>query len=86
MEESIATDENRMKLMQAAWEYASLLRTHIHKENRIMFPMAERVLTEPQLEKLYEDFEEHEEKGFGQGRHAELHALLESLQEKYPVQ
>jgi hypothetical protein len=52
----------------------------------IMFPMAERVLTEPQLEKLYAGFEEHEEKVMGQGRHEELHATLKSLQEKYPLQ
>jgi hypothetical protein len=37
------------------------------------------------LEKLYEEFEEHEEKVIGQGRHAELHAMLKSLQEKYPM-
>jgi hemerythrin-like domain-containing protein len=85
MEEAIATDVDRTKLAQAARDYASLLRTHIHKEKMILFPMAERVLTEPQLEKLFEGFEEHEEKVIGQGRHAELHALLERLQEKYPV-
>jgi hemerythrin-like domain-containing protein len=86
MEASIATDVDRIKLAQAAREYESLLRTHIHKENMIMFPMAERVLTEPQLEKLYAGFEEHEEKVMGQGRHEELHATLKSLQEKYPLQ
>ncbi len=44
-----------------------------------------RVLTETQLEKLYKGFEEHEEKVIGQGRHEELHAMLKSLQEKYPM-
>jgi len=85
MEESISTDVDRMKLAQAAREYAHLLRNHIQKENAILFPMAERVLTEIQLEKLYKGFEEHEEKVIGQGRHEELHALLKSLQEKYPM-
>jgi hemerythrin-like domain-containing protein len=74
MEGSIAMDVDRMKLAQAAREYASLLRIHIHKENMVMFPMAERVLAKPQLEKLYAGFEEH----------AELHAMLKSLQEKIP--
>ena len=86
MEASIATEVDWIKLEQASREYASLLRTHIHKENRIMFPMAERVLTELQLEKLYEGFEELEAKVIGPGRHAELHAMLTSLQEKYPLQ
>jgi len=85
MEESISTGVDRMKLAQAAGEYANLLRNHIKKENSILFPMAERVLTETQLGKLYEGFEEHEEKVIGQGRHEELHAMLKSLQEKYPL-
>ena len=85
MEESISTDVDRMRLAQAAREYANLLRNHIKKENTVLFPMAESVLTETQLEKLYEGFEEHEEKVIGQGRHEELHAMLKSLQEKYPM-
>ncbi len=85
MEESISTNVDQMKLAQAEKEYADLLRNHIQKENRGLFPMAEKVLTETQLEKLYEGFEEHEEKVIGQGRHEELHAMLKSLQEKYPV-
>ena len=86
MEESISTGVDRAKLAQAAREYAALLRNHIQKENTVLFPMAERVLTETQLEKLYDRFEEHEEKVIGQGRHEELHAMLKSLQEKYPMQ
>ncbi len=85
MEESIATDVDRMKLAQAAGGYASLLRNHIQKENMVLFPMADRLLTESQLEKLYAGFEEHEEKVIGQGRHEELHAMLKSLEEKYPI-
>ncbi|HEY5270891.1 MAG TPA: hemerythrin domain-containing protein [Anaerolineales bacterium] len=85
MEESISTDVDRMRLAQAAREYANLLRNHIKKENTVLFPLAESVLTETQLEKLYEGFEEHEEKVIGQGRHEELHAMLKSLQEKYPM-
>jgi hemerythrin-like domain-containing protein len=83
MEESISTGVDRAKLAQAAGGYASLLRNHIQKENTVLFPMAERVLTEPQLVKLFEGFEEHEEKVIGQGRHEELHAMLKDLQEKY---
>jgi hemerythrin-like domain-containing protein len=85
MEESVSMDVDRIKLAQAARGYANLLRNHIQKENTILFPMAEKVLTETQLEKLYEGFEEHEEKVIGQGRHEELHAMLKNLQEKYPI-
>ena len=86
MEESISTEVDRIKLLQAAGDYAHLLRNHIKKENTVLFPMAENVLTGPQLEKLYEGFEEHEEKVIGHGRHEELHAILNSLQKKYPKQ
>jgi len=85
MEESISTNVDRLKLAQAAREYAHLLRNHILKENMVLFPMADKMLTEAQLEKLYEGFEEHEEKVIGKGRHEELHALLKNLQEKYPM-
>jgi hemerythrin-like domain-containing protein len=85
MEESISTGLDRAKLAQASGEYATLLRNHIQKEDKFLFPMADRLLTETQLEKLYEGFEEHEEKVIGQGRHAELHAMLKNLQEKYPM-
>jgi hemerythrin-like domain-containing protein len=85
MEASISTNVDLIKLAQAEKEYAYLLRNHIQKENRALFPMAENVLTESQLEKLYEGFEKHEEKVIGQGRHEELHAMLKSLQKKYPV-
>ena len=84
MEEALSPQVDRVKLAQAAGGYAALLRNHIQKENMMLFPMAEKMLTEPQLEKLYEGFEEHEEKVIGQGRHEELHAMLKSLQEKYP--
>jgi hemerythrin-like domain-containing protein len=84
MEESISTGVDRMKLAQAAREYANLLRNHIQKENNILFPLADKVLTEAQLDELYAGFEKHEEEVIGHGRHAELHAMLRSLQEKYP--
>jgi len=86
MEEALSPQVDRVKLAQAAGAYAILLRNHIQKEDMFLFPMAEKVLSETQLEKLYEGFEEHEEKVIGQGRHEELHAMLKSLQEKYPAE
>lgn len=84
MEEALSPQVDRVRLAQAAGGYAALLRNHIQKENMMLFPMTDKMLTEPQLEQLYEGFEEHEEKVIGQGRHEELHAMLKSLQEKYP--
>jgi hemerythrin-like domain-containing protein len=86
MEEALSPQVDLVKLAQAAGGYAALLRNHIQKENMMLFPMTEKMLTETQLEQLYEGFEEHEEKVIGQGRHEELHAMLKSLQEKYPAE
>ena len=83
MEAALADNLDRVRLAAAARGYASLLRAHIQKENGMLFPMAERVLTGAQLDVLYEGFEKHEEQVIGHGRHAELHAMLERLQEKY---
>ena len=69
--------------IRAAQGYAALLQSHIGKENNVLFPMAERVLSPERLESLCEAFEKHESQVIGQGRHEELHALLKSLKSKY---
>ena len=69
--------------IRAAQGYTQLLQAHIGKENLVLFPMAERVLSPARLESLYQAFEDHESKMIGQGRHEELHELLESLKTKY---
>ena len=72
-----------VKLNQAARSYIFLLRNHIQKENMVLFPLADRVLSEEKLAELFTGFEEHEEKVIGHGRHEELHAVLEKLLAKY---
>ena len=67
----------------AAKGYADLLRAHIEKENTILFPVAEQVLSTTQLDELYDSFEEHESSVVGPGRHEQLHDLLKKLMAKY---
>jgi len=67
----------------AARQYSSLLRTHIEKEETVLFPMAEKVLDGARLERLYEAFQEHEEKVIGHGRHEALHETLKRLKTRY---
>jgi hemerythrin-like domain-containing protein len=74
---------NADAFIRASRGYTELLRAHIGKENDVLFPMAERVLSPERLEALYDAFEEHEAKVIGQGRHEELHSLLKSLKSKY---
>jgi hemerythrin-like domain-containing protein len=71
------------RFASAAREYSKLLKSHIEKENNVLFPAAERTLQSGELEKIYAAFEEHEEKVIGQGRHEALHEILKGLKKKY---
>ncbi len=70
---------------RVAREYGELLRSHIEKENGVLFPSAETALGEQRLDEIYDAFERHEEKVIGAGRHEELHAMLKGLKQKYFV-
>ena len=85
METAIEDLTNYRGFAQSAGEYARLLRSHIQKENDVLFPAAERLLSAGQMDGIYEAFEQHEEKVIGQGRHEELHAVLNGLKQKYPA-
>jgi hemerythrin-like domain-containing protein len=63
----------------AARKYADLLGHHIHKENEVLFVMAERLLSETEQRQLAEAFEELEVEKMGAGTHERLHAQMEEL-------
>jgi len=67
---------------QAAEEYGALLRSHIFKENQVLFPMAERILSGSELESVAEDFEKLEVEKMGAGTHERLHAKMAKLLEE----
>lgn len=83
MEAGVTVAAKAAGFARAAAEYAGLLTTHIGKENDRLFPLAERRLSKSELERLYGAFEEHEETVIGQGRHEQLHGMLEALERKY---
>jgi len=85
MEAAVSGKEDHDRFTRAAKEYSSLLRSHIERENSVLFPSAESVLTADQLDQIYDAFEQHEQKVIGAGRHEELHALLKKLRQKYPA-
>ncbi len=68
---------------RAARGYAELLRAHIAKENAMLFPTADRILSQEELDAIKSRFVQHEETVVGHGRHEELHALLKELKKKY---
>ncbi|MDF1561295.1 MAG: hemerythrin domain-containing protein [Bacteroidales bacterium] len=76
------TVDNQL-FIQASGNYIRLLRSHIQKENNVLFPFIDTRLSVPEQKDLYDKFENHEEQVIGKGRHEELHSLLEKLAKKY---
>jgi hemerythrin-like domain-containing protein len=73
------TPEDRKHLADEAWGYANLLRGHIHKEDSILYPMAERHLPPELMARVDAECEAFEERETGAGRHEELQALAADL-------
>ena len=73
------TSEDRQRLAEAGHGYANLLRAHIHKEDAILYPMAEQRLPPEVMERVSADCEAYDAKKAGSGEQARLHALAEEL-------
>ena len=71
------------EFVQAAREYINLLNQHIYKENNVLFPLAEKHLSEKKLAELSQGFELIETKKIGIGRHDEFHKMLDDLKRTY---
>lgn len=64
---------------EAARAYVTLLRQHIHKENNVLFLVAENLLSDAEQQQLARAFEKVEEERMGAGTHERLHALMDRL-------
>lgn len=85
MQDALSPEVNYSRFAQSAGRYSNLMRNHIQKENDVLFPAAEKSLTDTQLLELYDNFQRHEEEVIGEGKHEELHAMLKNLKKKYPA-
>jgi len=63
--------------------YASLLDGHIMKENNVLFPMADELLSPEEQKGLVEGFERVERDEIGAGVHEKYHELLHRLRDRY---
>jgi hemerythrin-like domain-containing protein len=70
----------------AAANYRDLLRSHIDKENNVLFMMADSVLDEQAQSILFEKFEQHEENVVGHGVHEKLHAMIDAWAADFDVE
>ena len=70
-------------IISSSTNYVLLLRNHIEKENNILFMIADKVLTEEEQSKIFDDFETLEVEKIGIGKHEEYHKLLKELKGIY---
>jgi hemerythrin-like domain-containing protein len=66
-----------------ARDYISLLDQHIEKENNVLFPLAEKQLSEAKLAELLKGFEKIEADKIGVGKHEEFHKMIDQLESAY---
>lgn len=63
--------------------YAALLRRHIDKEDHVLYPMADDVISESGQRELIQAFEKVEEESVGVGEHERFHRILARLEAAY---
>jgi len=68
-------------LIQSGRGYVILLRQHISKENGILFPMADQILSDTEQAQLVEEFEVIERERTGPGEHERYHHVLDELEQ-----
>jgi hemerythrin-like domain-containing protein len=68
---------------RAAAAYVGLLRSHIDKENQVLFPMAEQMLSHEVKVELLRSFEAVEEHDVGEAELANMVKTLEALASEY---
>jgi hemerythrin-like domain-containing protein len=64
--------------------YARLLRMHIHKENEVLFPLADRLLDEANRERIAAEFERVEQERAGGVTHDDYERLAKQLAGEEP--
>ncbi|HTY61416.1 MAG TPA: hemerythrin domain-containing protein [Acidobacteriota bacterium] len=72
-------------IRETAIGYRDLLSAHIHKENTVLFPMADRLLSDDTAGKVVGRFEEIELNRVGPGKHEAHHDMLHRLKDIYRV-
>jgi hemerythrin-like domain-containing protein len=74
---------NKNAFVSSASSYVNLLRNHIEKEDKILFPLSDTKLSASTQIELLKDFESLEKNVIGGGNHEELHILLGKFKKKY---
>ncbi len=75
----------RAAIIENARGYASLLDQHIFKEDNILYPMGDQVLSEKDNQELLEKFEGIEKNITGEGKHEYYLQVIASLEKKLGI-
>jgi len=78
-----ASAEAQAEFAEGADAYATLLTSHIHKENNILFRMADQVIGSHKDAEMLQAYDAHEAKVSGPGEHARFHQVVEELEAAY---
>lgn len=70
-------------ILESARGYIGLLREHISKEDRVLYPMAEKFLNPETDAAMLARFGKIESEEIGEGRHEEFYVMLERLENEY---
>jgi hemerythrin-like domain-containing protein len=66
-------------------EYSFFIRNHIAKENNVLFPLADKILSLEDQNEMVENFEIHEEDVVGHGVHQQLHQMIDQWLITYEI-
>ena len=73
------SDADRQEIADVASGFSDMLHAHIHKEDAILYPMAEQHLPPEVMSRVTADCERFEAEQTGSGEHERLHALADEL-------
>ena len=72
----------RDAIVENATAYIKLLRLHIAKEDKVLFPMADKVIPTTQQEQILEAFKQFERDDKGEGMHEKYYGLAARLEKE----
>jgi len=72
-------------IVKNARGYAELLNQHIYKENNILFPMGDKVLSQSDNNVLLEKFEKIEREIIGEGKHEYYLQMIDELEKELGI-
>lgn len=71
--------ESARRWTRVAWNYSDLMFEHFHKEEEILFAMADRILTSEEQASAVRSFERLNVERIGPGRHQQIRTMMEEL-------